>query len=588
MRVRLRSDDEKDEETTMRSVTRRGWAAAVATAAVAVAAVGGVRDARAFCGFYVSGAEGKLLNDATQVVLMREGTRTVLSMQNNYQGPPADFAMVIPVPVVLQKENVKTLPREVFDRVDKLTAPRLVEYWEQDPCPKPMRPGRYRAEGGGAMPAPPAAAKAASSQPAVRIEAQFTVGEYQIVILSATDATALDAWLHQNGYKIPDGAGPYLRPYVQMGMKFFVAKVDVSKVRFERIGNEPEKAILSPLRFHYDSDAFNLPIRLGLINSSGTQDLVVTILARGQRYEVANYDNVAIPTNIDVADSTRKEFPSFYATLFDQTLAKHTRSVVTEYSWAADSCDPCPTPPLEVSDLMTLGVDAIVPATPPPPGGGAPILAPPPPPPWQLAQGFVITRLHARYSKDALGDDLFFRAAPPIVGGREFMQGDGKQLEQGARPDSQNNFQARYIIRHPWTGPIACKNPQRGIWGGPPNGNDPGVSPAAKIGFLPRAGNVTLGSFVHGVVPPESFLSAGGPTPLLSIPASSGNAGGVDDASAPLAPTDDAGLAPQPPATPPPEGGCAGCSTGSADATSAGAIAALAALGFARLRRRRG
>ncbi len=39
--------------------------------------------AAAFCGFYVSGADAKLYNNATQVVLMREGTRTVLSMQNN-------------------------------------------------------------------------------------------------------------------------------------------------------------------------------------------------------------------------------------------------------------------------------------------------------------------------------------------------------------------------------------------------------------------------------------------------------------------------------------------------------------------------
>jgi hypothetical protein len=89
----------------------------------------GAEDARAFCGFYVSGADAPLTNSATQVVLMREGTRTVLSMQNAYQGPPQDFAMVVPVPVVLQKDNVKTLPREVFDRVDRLTAPRLVEYW---------------------------------------------------------------------------------------------------------------------------------------------------------------------------------------------------------------------------------------------------------------------------------------------------------------------------------------------------------------------------------------------------------------------------------------------------------------------------
>jgi MYXO-CTERM domain-containing protein len=549
----------------------------------------GARDADAFCGFYVSGADAKLTNNATQVVLMRDGTRTVLSMQNNYQGPPQDFAMVVPVPVVLQKENVKTLSREVFDHVDKLTAPRLVEYWEQDPCPKPVR---MYADGFGGGPgvmrkgaAPPPMASAA---PMVKIEAQFSVGEYDVVVLSATDSTALDTWLRQNNYKIPAGAEPYLRPYVQMGMKFFVAKVNVAKVRFERIGNGPEQAILSPLRFHYDSDAFNLPIRLGLINSGGTQDLVVTILARGQRYEVANYDNVAIPTNIDVSDATRGEFGAFYTTLFDQTLAKHPRAVVTEYSWQTTSCDPCPTPPLEASELMTLGADSLPSiAPPPPPGGGAPIVAPPIP--FGALNDFVVTRLHARYSKDALGDDLFFRAAPPIVGGREFLQNDRK-LEQGARPDATNNFQARYAIRHPWTGPIACKNPQRGIWGGPPNGNDVAVKPAAKIGFLPRAGSVTLGSFVRGAVPSESFLSSGGTTPMLAIPAGTGaeDAGSststvVDASAAPPAET----AAPPLPATAPPQGGCAGCTVGGTDASSASAVAALVALAAARLRRRR-
>src|SRR5215472_18093387 len=91
-------------------------------------------DAAAFCGFYVSGADAKLFNNATLVVMMRDGQRTVLSMQNNYEGPTENFAMVVPVPVVLQKENVKTLPRAIFDRVDQLASPRLVEYWEQDPC----------------------------------------------------------------------------------------------------------------------------------------------------------------------------------------------------------------------------------------------------------------------------------------------------------------------------------------------------------------------------------------------------------------------------------------------------------------------
>jgi hypothetical protein len=108
-------------------------------AAALVAVLTAPRAAHAFCGFYINGAGSEMFNDATQVVLMRKGTRTVLSMQNNYKGPPEAFAMVIPVPTVLQEADVKTLPKEVFQRVDTMGAPRLVEYWEQDPCGRDWR-----------------------------------------------------------------------------------------------------------------------------------------------------------------------------------------------------------------------------------------------------------------------------------------------------------------------------------------------------------------------------------------------------------------------------------------------------------------
>ena len=108
-------------------------------AAAAFAAAAQAAPANAFCGFYVSGSGEKMFNDATNVVLMREGTRTVLSMQNDYKGPLDDFAMVVPVPVVLHEGDVKTLPKEVFEHIDALGSPRLVEYWEQDPCPRADR-----------------------------------------------------------------------------------------------------------------------------------------------------------------------------------------------------------------------------------------------------------------------------------------------------------------------------------------------------------------------------------------------------------------------------------------------------------------
>jgi hypothetical protein len=429
--------------------------------------------ALAFCGFYVSGADASLYNNATQVVLMRDGVRTVLSMANNYQGPPQDFAMVVPVPVVLQKENVKTLPASLFARVDKLAAPRLVEYWEQDPCnPRPEL-----------MDAPPAEAVAyAPAGPAdvarhygVKIEAKFSVGEYDVIILSAQDALGLDAFLRRQGYRIPPGAAPYLRPYVAGGSKFFVAKVDVKKVRFV-----DGQAMLSPLRFHYDADTFSLPVRLGLINSSGAQDLIVHVLGRA-RYEVANYDNYAIPTNIDVSPVVRDRFAGFYATLFDRVLALHPHAVVTEYAWDAGSCDPCPDPPLEPSEIATLGADAL-------PAVASAVASGEVPP--DFATNLTLTRLHVRYGKGSLGDDLVFRAAPPIEGGRG-IPGPHGELPHGASPASSNNFQGRYVIRHPWTGPVACANPQRGIWGEPWQQvaqSAPGVRVATDTAFAPRSG----------------------------------------------------------------------------------------------------
>ena len=440
-----------------------------------VCAVACPRAAHAFCGFYVSGAGAQMFNDATQVVLMRDGMRTVLSMQNHYQGPPDAFAMVVPVPVVLSKSAVKTLPREVFTKIDQLDAPRLVEYWEQDPCNPHVGHDMLRMlPGVSAMESEDSGGK---RDLGVKVEAKFSVGEYDIVILSAKDSGGLETWLAQEKYKIPAGAEPYLRPYVQRGSKFFVAKVDPKRVK-----REGDKTVLSPLRFHYDSPEFALPIRLGLVNAGSAQDLVVHVLAKGQRYEVANYPNVLAPTNLDVTEATREQFGAFYAALFDRVLAKNPKAIVTEYAWQAGSCDPCPTPPLDLDALATLGADVL------PSVGDEED-------PTALPGQFVLTRLHARYTKESLGADLVFRAAGPIMGGRE-VRGEGGRLERSAVASSDNNFQARYAIRHPWKGNIACSNPKRGIWGGPPGGAGTSAPKAAQeLAFAPR-GKVQLATFI--------------------------------------------------------------------------------------------
>jgi len=463
--------------------------AAWALAACALAAM--PRTAEAFCGFYVAGSGDKLFNDATQVVMMRQGTRTVLAMQNNYKGPPAAFAMVIPVPVVLKEADVKTLAKEVFDRVEQMGAPRLVEYWELDPCKVGANGNRLFKEAialdEGKL------GKADAGDLGVKIEAQFTVGEYQIVILSAKHSTGLQTWLVQEGYQLPAGAEPLLRPYVEAGMKFFVAKVDPTKVKFE-----DGRAALSPLRFHYDSDEFSLPIRLGLASSSGKQDLIVHILAPRQRYEVSNYPNVRIPTNIDVRDSVKGKFAEFYTALFDRTVEQHPRAVITEYAWDATTCDPCPGPVLDSGDFATLGADVLEGSREQPTA--------------YRNRDFVLTRLHARYGKE-LTDDLRFKAAQPIAGGREHVGASGK-LEQGSEPSPVNNFQGRYAIRHPWMGPITCEKPVRNRWGEEPEGKPGGprhtAEAAINLAFAKRDA-VQLPKVIARDVPELDLEMAGSP-----------------------------------------------------------------------------
>jgi hypothetical protein len=479
--------------------------------------------------------------------------------------------MVVPVPVVLHEEDVHTLPRQVFERVNRLAAPRLVEYWERDPCaPIPERRRRPSVRGG-AMDT--AAASAPSGRGRVVVEAQFAVGEYEIVILSANDSGALDRWLRQNGYQIPAGAEAVLRPYVQQGMKFFVAKVDVARVTFQQ-----GRAVLSPLRVSYESESFSLPVRLGLLNSGGEQDLLVHILAPNQRYEVANYPNVTVPTNIDVQDRTRDEFGRFYEALFRETLAAHRGAVVTEYAWQASSCDPCPggMGGLNPTDLQTLGANVLGGAPSPVgrrrPNGGVMLPGRAGMPP------FVLTRLHYRYSPTGLGEDLVFRAAAPIEGGRENTPG------HGARPSSVNNFQARYAIRHAFAGPVTCSDPQRGVWGPPPdgvNGNSRPVTPpglegggraADRAASQPYRGAGTTwtaaatGALVPATQPPSSGLT----TTVPNVP------------SPPVAP---------PPPPPPPAAGPVGCSA-SPRTTAAGpalpgvALLTLGLLGLGATRRR--
>jgi hypothetical protein len=221
---------------------------------------------------------------------------------------------------------------------------------------------------------------------------------------------------------------------------------------------------------------------------------------------VANYPNVFIPSNLEVENEVRERFGEFYTAVFDATMEKAGgKAVITEYAWQTTSCDPCPVPPLQPADLFTLGGDVLVGGPTPPksrPGArrrtsnrGA---VRPNRPFFGNFSSWVLTRMHTRYSKETLSEDLVFVEASPVRGGRG-SAGASLEAPGGVETASVNTFQGRYIIRHYWEGPVKCESPVYGRWGGPPSGGQK-TQAATKLAAAKRGG-VALKKIVRSNLP---------------------------------------------------------------------------------------
>jgi hypothetical protein len=376
--------------------------------------------AASFCGFYVARGDAKIFNRASKVVLVRDEDRTVLTMANDFKGDPKEFAIVVPVPTVLQKGQIHVGDRAAIDHLDAYTAPRLVEYFDPDPC----QVAALRMQGmlGMAKSSAPQAARDAARERSlgVTVEARYTVGEYDIVILSAKQSGGLETWLVENGYTIPRGASRVLAGYIKQDMKFFVARVNLKEQA--KLGF----AYLRPIQVAFESSKFILPIRLGMVNSEGTQELFVYALTKNGRVETTNYRTVRLPSDAEIPEYVKEEFPDFYRSMFAEQVRKERgEAVFLEYAWNMGWCDPCAADPLSTEELRDLGVwwvggpsgDSRNPGF--VPGGGA--------------QPVFVTRLHVRYDRAHFPEDLVLQ-----------QTGD------------QSNFQGRFVIRHAWTGDKDC------------------------------------------------------------------------------------------------------------------------------------
>jgi hypothetical protein len=259
----------------------------------------------------------------------------------------------------------------------------------------------------------------------VKVEAKYLVGEYDILILSAKESSGLKTWLEENGYKIPVGADEVLEPYIKSNLKFFVVKVNEAEKK-KMPGN-----FLRPIQISFTSPKFMLPIRLGMANADGDQDMIVYAFTKKGRIETTNYRTVSLPTGKNIPLFVKNNFGNFYANLFQNQWDKEGKALaMLEYAWDVSpknfvKCDPCVATAPSTQDLVQAGV-------------------------WWLNRDWTnyedvwddddysdnvyFTRLHVRYNRKSFPQDLMFQVTP-----------------------NKDNYQARYVITHPATGDFNCE-----------------------------------------------------------------------------------------------------------------------------------
>jgi hypothetical protein len=371
--------------------------------------------ALAFGGFYVDRGDAKIFNKTSQVIIARNRDRTILTMSSDVQGAIDDFALVVPIPVAIKKEQVHIGKRSAIDKLDTFSKPRLVEYFDRDPCaPKTQEPNSTEPS-----PTPTPAVKQASANSGIAVEDKFNVNEYEIVILSAKESNNLENWLRQNNYSVPKGASELINSYIKQDFKFLVAKVNLKE--FNKSGSR----MLRPLQIAYSHPQFMLPIRLGTINGRGEQDLEIYILSRSSGVSITNYETQDIFTDIDVPVYIKNEFSGFYQALFQRSYeAAEKRVAFREYSITTNDCDPCLTAPPTKAELQEAGVF------------------------WLDDSNSIatrrnnnnnkvfITRLHVRYTRDRFPEDLMLE-------------------------ENSGEFQAIYKANHPFRGHLNCPAGQK-------------------------------------------------------------------------------------------------------------------------------
>jgi len=408
----------------------------------------------AFCGTYVGTQDSETSNEASRIVVARDGDDIVLTMANDYQGDLAEFGLLIPVPPTVTLNGVSVVSEDALNELDLYTGPRLVTYTEEEVREGVTQTntrwvdgeqsegvssgcggsGSSRGGSGGYQTTTTSTSTETSTELGdqsfddVVVEDMATKGGYQLALLSAENGASLAQWASGHGLTIDPATADVLDDYIDGGASFVAAQVTLDALQNGVLW-------LPPLQVRYQSPVVSLPIRLGTTSSAGVQEMLVFTL--NSAFEgwtgISNYGEAPIQSECLYSGD---DFSAFYQDRYREALAPEVTGVsddtydtagpvedlsatwLVEYGWGSGKCDPCTD-----EDQLGLDEDTV----------------------WRLGwtrgiNDVFVTRIRMRFAPEEIGQDLVlyssyvpFNSQLRYIQDAPYLDGVFPTCEQGLR-----------------------------------------------------------------------------------------------------------------------------------------------------------
>lgn len=194
--------------------------------------------------------KGADLNEPMQkaIIYWKDG-REVLVLQVKYEGAAEDFAWIVPLPSQ-PKVSAIDADKSPFAEISFYTQYRR----------------RWGLKGRAGV----------DAEEAVTVLERKIVGVYDIAVLAASDATALNKWLNKNGYAFPAKRKDVLEHYTQKKWVYVAMRIDRKALESDEV-KKLKVGELQPIRFSFAAKKMVYPLKISSINAGETEVLLYVL-----------------------------------------------------------------------------------------------------------------------------------------------------------------------------------------------------------------------------------------------------------------------------------------------------------------------